>query len=135
MKKLLYTSYSEPAFSIGLFLLRVACSIMMIAHGYDKVQNFDKYSASFNDPFHLGTTVSLSFDVFAEFICAILILLGLCTRFAVIPLMIAMGVALFNAHQGDIFGAGEKAALYLVAYSAILFTGPGRFSLDRIIAK
>jgi putative oxidoreductase len=135
MKKLLYTTYSEPAFSIGLLLLRVACSVMMIAHGYDKVKNFAKYSAGFADPFNVGPTVSLSFDIFAEFVCAILILLGLCTRFAVIPLIIAMGAALFTAHNGDIFGAGEKAALYLVAYTAILFTGPGRFSIDRMIVK
>ena len=135
MKKILYTSYNEPAFSIGLFLLRVACSVMMMAHGYDKLVNFDKLSANFADPFHVGSTISLSFDVFAEFICAILILIGLCTRFAVIPLMIAMGTALFVAHHGDLFGAGEKAALYLVAYTAILFTGPGRFSIDRIITK
>jgi putative oxidoreductase len=135
MKRLLQTAYTEPAFSIGLFLLRVACSIMMIPHGWDKLQNFDKLSAGFADPFGVGATTSLAFDIFAEFVCAVLVLLGLCTRFAVVPLMIAMGTALFTAHKGDVFGAGEKAALYLIAYSAILFTGPGRLSLDRLIAK
>ena len=38
--------------------------------------------------------------VFAEFFCAAFIILGLFTRLASIPLVIAMGVAVFFAHKG-----------------------------------
>ena len=108
---------------------------MMVSHGYDKLRHFSKYSAGFSDPFHLGSGLSLSLDIFAEFFCSCLLVLGLFTRLACIPLIIAMSVALFNAHQGDAFGNGERAALYLCGYIALLFVGPGKVSVDKLIGK
>ena len=57
------------------------------------------------------------------------------TRLAAIPLIIAMSVAVFFSHHGRIFGDGEHAALYLAGYMALLFTGPGKISMDRLIGK
>ncbi len=62
-------------------------------------------------------------------------ILGLFTRLAVIPILIAMTVALFKVHHGDIFGAGERAVIYLACSIAILFCGPGRISVDGMIGK
>ena len=73
--------------------------------------------------------------VFAEFFCAILIVAGLMTRLASIPLIIVMGVALFKSHNGEIFGEGEKAALFFIGYMAILLGGPGKISVDKLIGK
>jgi putative oxidoreductase len=38
-------------------------------------------------------------------------------------------------NNGDVFGKGEAAALYLLGFVAILLAGPGRVSLDRMIGK
>lgn len=46
-----------------------------------------------------------------------------------------MSVALFHAHHGQLFGAGEKAALFLTGFTVLLFMGPGKVSLDRLIGK
>lgn len=55
------------------------------------------------------------------------------TRLATIPLIIAMSVALFFSHHGDIFGKGEHPALYLLGFIVLLISGPGKFSLDKLI--
>ena len=134
--KIARTKYSDTAFSLAILILRLGLGVMMlVAHGYDKVRNFSKYSANFSDPFHLGSRFSLSLDIFAEFFCSCLIILGLFTRLACIPLIIAMSAALFNAHHGDAFGNGERAALYLTGYIALLFVGPGKVSIDKLIGK
>jgi len=134
--KIASTKYSDTAFSFAILVLRLGLGIiMLVAHGYDKVQNFSKYSTGFSDPFHVSSRVSLSLDIFAEFFCSCLIILGLFTRLACIPLIIAMSVALFNAHHGDAFGNGERAALYLAGYIALLFVGPGKVSIDKLIGK
>lgn len=135
MKRLLSTRYTETSFSIAVFLLRIAAGGLMIPHGYDKLKKFSEYAPGFTDPFHIGSSLSLSLVIFAEFFCAILIVLGLLTRLATIPLIINMAVALFVAHKGKVFGEGEHAALYLVIYIAILFTGAGKLSLDKMIGK
>ena len=78
--------------------------------------------------------------IFCEFACAILVVLGLASRIAVLPLVFTMGVAAFIIHGGDpLFMAGdaskEPALIYLAAFAVIFFTGPGRFSLDWLIGK
>ena len=136
MKKLFSTSTSDNAFSFAVLVLRLgAGSLMMINHGLDKLMHFAQKAPRFADPFHIGSTTSLSMVVFAEFFCSVFIILGLFTRLACIPLIIAMSVALFIANKGDFFGAGESAGLFLTCFVALLFTGPGKVSLDRFVAK
>lgn len=135
MKKLFNTRTSESAFSFAMLVLRVgAGSLMMINHGLDKLMHFSQKAGSFTDPFGIGSTATLSLVIFAEFFCAVFIILGLFTRLACIPLIIAMSFALFMAHSGDFFGKGELAGLFLVCFVTILFAGPGKMSLDRMIA-
>jgi putative oxidoreductase len=136
MKKLFSTKVSDNAFSFGMFLLRVGVgSLMLVQHGLDKLMHFGQKASRFSDPFNIGSTTSLSLVVFAEFFCAAFIILGLFTRLAAIPLVIAMGVALFYRHKGLFFGEGESAGLYLVCFLAILIMGPGKASLDRFLGK
>ncbi|HZH65810.1 MAG TPA: DoxX family protein [Flavisolibacter sp.] len=136
MRKLFSTKLSETTVGVALFVLRVGiASLMMIQHGLGKLQTFSKKSATWPDPFGVGHPTSLSLTIFAEFFCAAFIILGLFTRLAAVPLVIAMGVALFMVHKGRFFGEGENAGIYLICFIVILLAGPGRFSLDRFIGK
>lgn len=135
MKRLFSIKYTDNGISFATFLLRLALGGLMIPHGYGKLITFASKSSSFADPFHIGHSTSMALVIFAEFFCAVFILLGLFTRLACIPLIVAMGVALFYAHKGQFFGQGETATLYLLGYLALLFTGPGKISMDKFIAK
>lgn len=107
----------------------------MLRHGLQKLQGFEEMKAKFMNFMGLGMGTSLGLTIFAELACAALIVVGLFTRLASIPLIVAMSVALFMAHKGEMFGEGEMAALYLGCYIAILILGPGRYSLDAMISK
>ena len=136
MKKLFSTRVSETTLALALFILRVgAGSLMMISIGYDKLQNYASKSAGFKPFFGLSGKTEFTMLVFAEFFCAAFIVLGLFTRLAAIPLVFAMGVALFIAHHGHFYGEGKNAGIYLVCFLTILLAGPGKFSLDRLISK
>ncbi|MDX1644308.1 MAG: DoxX family protein [Thermoanaerobaculia bacterium] len=116
---------------IGKLILRVLPSLTFFGgHGLGKLLGFAERAGKFADPFGLGSEVSLALMVLAEAICSIAVALGIFTRWATIPPIIGMSVALLWAHSGLIFGEGEKAYLYLVVYLAILVLGPGRLSLD-----
>jgi len=119
--------------SFGLLVLRVAVCAMMLTHGLAKMSNFSALSQTF-DPIGMGGTLSLSLVIFAEVFCAIAVILGLFTRLAAIPLIIAMCVAV-SVHFGQDFKWMEPALLYLTAFTAILITGPGSYSVDRLIWK
>lgn len=135
MKKLLSTKYSAGAFNTAMLLLRLGFGILMMNHGYDKLIHFSQYQAKFMNFLGLGSTISLALVVFAEFICALFIILGLFTRLAVIPLIIVMCVALFQVHNAQFFGKGEMDSLYLTGFLVLLIIGPGKVSVDGMIGK
>lgn len=135
MKKLLSVSYTKWSFNIATFILRVGLGVLILPHGYNKLIHFSERKDSFLNFLGMGSTVSLSLSLFAEFFCAIFLILGLFTRFAVIPLIIGMAVAVHKAHDLAIFGDGELPALYFLGFLVILFLGPGKASLDGIIQK
>lgn len=126
MNKLLISKYDE-----AILLLRVAFgSMMAFGHGLSKVQNFSKMSGTFPDPFGMGSTLSLASAIGAELGCSLLLILGLGTRLAALPLIVTMLVAIFIAHGADPWKVKELAVTYLAAYIVILVAGPGRYSLD-----
>ncbi len=107
----------------------------MLNIGYSKLVKFDEMKGSFMNFMNIGSTFSLGLVVFAEFFCSILIILGLFTRLATIPLIITMAVVIIKAANYDVFGDGQTAALYLSAYITILLLGPGKASVDGMIGK
>lgn len=130
MKKFTSISYSPSAFNIAMLLLRVSSGVMLMSHGYSKLVHFADMKSKFINFMGIGITLSLSLSIFAEFFCSIFLIIGLFSRLVVIPLIVNMSVALFIAHHGDIFGDGEKAALYIACFVTILLCGPGRASID-----
>ena len=133
MKKLVSTSYSDWAFNLAMLLIRLGAGALIMMIGYNKLVHFAGMKDKFMDFMGLGPTTSLCLTIFAEFFCAIFLMLGLFTRLAAIPLVITMSVALFKAHGGDLFGDGQKAALFLLLFLTILLCGPGRASIDGMI--
>ncbi len=135
MKKLLSTKYSAGAFSTAMLVLRLGVGVLMLMHGYDKLVHFGDKQHSFMSFLGMGSTISLALFVFAEFFCSLFLILGLFTRLAAIPLIIATCVMVFKVYKGDIFGDGEEGALYLTGYIVLLLVGPGRVSVDSMIGK
>jgi putative oxidoreductase len=121
---------------VGLLILRVwPGSFMLAAHGWGKLSKFSASPVKFPDPLGVGATLSLSLTVFAEVGCAALIVVGLATRLAALPLVITMLVAALVIHGDDPWSKKEFALLYAAPFAALLFTGPGRLSLDRLVER
>jgi putative oxidoreductase len=134
MKRLLSINYSAVAFNFSMLLLRLVFGIMVLVnHGYMKMTNFASLEPKFYNFLGMGTKATLLLSIFAEVFCALFIVLGLFTRFAAIPLVITMLVAVFGTGKPLI--ESELALLYLAAFTTVLFCGPGRISIDGMINK
>ena len=120
------------ATDISLLLLRLAFGgLMVINHGWGKLEKLLAAGPiKFGDPLGIGAEASLSLAVFAEVVCAILLVAGLFTRWAAIPSLITMLVAAFIVHGGDSLRDKESALLFGTAFLVLLLMGPGRYSLD-----
>ncbi|MGZ5135471.1 MAG: DoxX family protein [Flavitalea sp.] len=130
MKKLLSTKYSASAFNIAMLILRIGLGGLMMPHGYDKLVHFATYEKDFMNFLGIGSSLSLALVVFSEFFCSLFLVVGLFSRLIVIPMIFGLCIALFKAHNGDIFGDGEHAALFITGLLVILLVGPGKISAD-----
>lgn len=134
MAKLLGPRTNDTLLNLWLLIFRVAAGSFMLTHGIPKLMTLVKGGPiTFMDPFGLGDTVTFILVVFAEFLCSVLVVLGIGTRLATIPLIITMSVAAFHAHAADPFGKKEMALLYLIIFITILVLGGGRFEAGKLL--
>ena len=135
MRSLFSTKYNAGAFNTALLILRLVAAGIMLKHGYEKLSNFDETVKNMITLFGISSKICAILVIFAEFFCSLLLIAGLFTRFACIPLIITMLVAVIKVHNNDILGHGETAALYCAAYITIFLVGPGKISVDGMIGK
>lgn len=122
---------------MAALLLRVAGGgLMLMQHGYPKMMKLSGNGPiQFADPIGIGEFNSLLMAIFAEFVCSALLILGLFTRLALIPLIITMLVVVFVVQAGKPVQDFELAAVYAVIFVALFFSGPGKWSVDALIKK
>ena len=120
---------------------RISVGLVFIWSGWGKLHNLDRVIANFRDWGIPAPTIQAPFAATSELVFGALLLVGLFSRFAAIPLIIIMIVALKSVafdhakaiEEGTfnyLFGLTEY--LYIVILAWIAIYGPGAFSLDRI---
>jgi putative oxidoreductase len=135
------SSYSF-AQSLGLLLIRGIVGVVFVFHGSQKV------FGAFGGPGIEGFAAGLEKMGFpqpmlnawlaggAELVCGALLIVGLLTRLAAIPLVATMGVAVGVVHKNafSLKENGMEYALTLGCVAAgIALLGPGCLSIDRML--
>ncbi len=124
----------------GLLLIRVALGVIMVAHGAQKLFTFG-YGGLVGGFTQMGLpapAVGAALVIAAELGGGILMLLGLFTRFAGAAFAFAMAVAATQVHlaAGFFLPNGYEFTLMLALTAlGVVFTGPGRISIDALIAR
>ena len=115
----------------ALLLARLAFGGLMLTHGWPKFMKIVNGDWGFADPLGIGATPSLILTVFAEFVCALCVVLGFKTRICAIPLLFTMLVAAFIVHGSDPISDRELALVYAAGFGVLTLMGGGRISIDR----
>lgn len=127
---------NKPTIDIGLLLLRASAGLIMaFGHGWGKLVGFSEKASKFPDPLGIGTELSLIATISTEVFAALLVVIGLGTRYASAALVFTMAVAAFIVHGGDPFGDKEMAILYMAMFLVLAITGGGKFSADHKIKQ
>lgn len=133
--------------SVGEYLSMLAVRLLLAYEfweaGVEKLNGsnwFPQIQEQFPFPFNiLSSDVSWFIATWSELLGAAALVIGLGTRFASISLIILTMVAWFSVHAGNGYNVcsnGFKLPLiYLVMFIPLLLSGPGKFSLDHLIAK
>jgi putative oxidoreductase len=119
---------------VALLVLRVTIGILMLKHGIPKIRKLlSPEPIHFFETFGLSERNSLIAAAFVEVFFSSLLILGLGTRIAVIPLLGTMLIAVFYTLKSHTFDKKEVPILFLLIYITIFFSGSGKFSLDYMI--
>ncbi len=128
---------SAPLSIDWLVIVRIVLGILIMKHGFvlfdsEAMKGSAGFLASLNIPApQLMAYVSKS----AEFFGGLCLVLGLFTHFAGGVLVFNMFIAIWTAHQFNIFKDGELAFVYLLFFAVFGLLGGGRYSLDHLLFK
>ena len=129
---LLSSLSSDRWFDSAILFMRIFIGAMMLTHGIGKIQNYNAIVNSFPDPLGIGSAVSFTLITLTEVGCSVLIIMGLFTRLATLPLIFGMYVATFIAFPEKTFAEGELSFVYMGIYIMLLVSGGGRYALDAL---
>mgnify|MGYP003575533762 CR=1 FL=1 len=134
MKKVLSVAPAASAVDAALLIARVGIALLMLTHGLPKMAMlFSGDPVQFPSVLGFSPELSLGLTVFAEVFCSLLLLAGLGTRLAVVPLIVTMLVAAFVIHAADPFAKQEPALYFLLVYLVLLLAGSGKYSVDYLL--
>ena len=130
-----------PARDFAMLIARVILGVVLFAHGWQKLV-INGISGTYGQFEQLGiplAIVSASFASFVEFVGGVLIVVGaLTTTVVALDLVVMVGAAGFVHITHGIFaqnGGWELVGVIVAAELALAAFGPGRFSVDYLIAR
>lgn len=135
----IFNSVIERIQFLPALLARITLGFVFAESGWGKLQHIDKiigYFESLNIPF---ANIQAPFVAGCELVFGLLVLIGLFTRLASIPLIGIMVVAIMTAKLADIatftdlFGISEF--LYILLFLYLIVYGPGAISIDHYLCK
>ena len=128
---------------LALALLRVwTGATLFLRHGWEKQPaHWAPFMAHFPNPIGIGSHPSFLIAFVSDFVCSILLMIGLGTRWAALFSLANIFVALAFIHHFAFLGKGpgtdhgELMVLYIGALLVIVIAGPGAASLDRLLSR
>jgi putative oxidoreductase len=120
-------------------LARITVGWVFLQAGWGKIHNIDRVIGFFQSLGLPAPVFQAHLVAYTECIGGILLIVGLATRLASIPLAIIMIVALRTALAADAssFSAltGISEYLYIVLLVWLMIAGPGKIALDAVVAR
>jgi len=136
--KRLRTAGDKVAF-LGPTLARLTVGLVFVTTGWGKLHSIPDVTSFFTDLGIPAPGFNARLTAGTEFFGGLLVLLGLGTRLASLPLAFTMVIAIITAKRANIDGLTALVGLeewsYLVLLLWIALAGAGPLSLDALIAR
>ena len=118
---------------------RLSVGLLFLSTGWGKVHSLDKVTAFFVTLGIPAPGLNAIVVGYSELICGALLIVGLFTRLATLPLLVSMVVAILTAKLPDIHGlfdlVGADEFTYLCVLVMLSIIGPGLLSLDEVLVR
>ncbi len=124
--------------SFGFLVLRLCVGVLLIHHGFEKLNDIENFANAFVRPLHLPFPIFLSYiAAFSEIAGSWALIIGLGARLGALSIVGTMTIAIYHAIMTSGFNIYllELLGLYWGGAMCILLNGPGMFSIDEIIKR
>jgi putative oxidoreductase len=122
---------------LGPLVARITLGVLFVSTGWGKVHDLAKVTAFFTELGIPFPGIQAPMVSFIELIGGALLVVGLASRIAALPLMASMTVAILTAQRENVHGLPDLFGLVEWTYFALLLwvamAGPGRASLDHLL--
>jgi putative oxidoreductase len=119
--------------------VRITVGWVFLWSGWEKLQILPRMIQNFREWGIPAPEVLTPLASGGEFVGGLLLLVGLLTRFAAVPLMIVMAVAIVSAKADQIDSLetflGFEEVSYFVMFAWLAIAGPGPVSLDHLMLR
>lgn len=120
-------------------LARVTVGWVFLWTGWGKLHDLDKIVQFFGELGIPYPEIQAPFASGTELVCGALLLVGLVTRIASVPLIVVMIVAIVTAQRENVTALGDLFGLVEFLYIALLVwigvAGPGPLSVDALLVR
>lgn len=129
--------------NMARLFIRLFTGVMFMQFGIRQIAHYNELAPSFCPVLGMSGETALLVMILIEIICSTLIILGLFTRFAIIPPFISMVIAehvimqYYSAEgvtQLYSMQAGFLPIMFMGIFIFMMIAGPGKISLDYIIS-
>ena len=122
--------------SFGFLVLRLSVGVLLIHHGYEKLNDIENFATAFVRPLHLPFPITLSYiAAFSEILGSWMLITGLGARIGALAILGTMTIAIYHAILINGFNIYllELLGLYWGSAFFIVCNGAGLFSIDHLI--
>jgi len=119
-------------------VLRLCIGVLLIHHGYEKLNDIDNFANAFVRPLHLPFPIFLSYiAAFSEIVGSWMLITGLGVRFGALAIFGTMTIAIYHAIITSGFNIYllELLGLYWGGALCLVLSGGGLFSIDELIVR
>jgi len=124
---------------LGPTLARLTLASVFIGTGWGKLNNIGSTIEYFTSLHIPAPGFNAALAAGTEFVGGVLLLLGLFTRLAALPMAFTMVIAILTAKRDDLDGVrallGFEEWTYIVLFVWLALAGPGPLSLDAVWAR
>jgi putative oxidoreductase len=124
---------------LGPLLARLTVGVVFVGTGWGKIHDLPKVAEFFEELHIPAPHFQAGLVATTELVGGSLLLVGLMTRLAALPLAFTMVVAILTAKLPKVEGItdffGFEEVTYLVVFLWIALAGPGPVSIDWLISK
>jgi putative oxidoreductase len=146
LPNLFHVNEDSGSAHVALLSLRIIAGATLFAYsGAPKLFHLSHLLSSGSDPLGVGALAPAAtiYAAFALGVCPLLVVFGLATRYAALFTTLSLAGTFFLIDRSlstNLLDPGHNSHpevmwLYMTSFLALMITGPGRYSLDRIVSR